>query len=196
VDPIYFESPDELRAWLEKYHSTADELWIGYYKKASGKPSVTHTEAVDEALCFGWIDGVRRSVDAERFANRFTPRRQGSNWSQINIKRVEELVENGRMTPAGLEAFKKRDQTRSPQYSFENRPSSLPNEYEAVFRGNHAAWDFFESQPPGYRRTAIWWVTSAKKDETRLRRLTSLMEDSSKGRRIGLLAPPGRRPKD
>ena len=196
LDPIYFESPDELRAWLEKHHSTVDELWIGYYKKSSGKPSVTHAEAVDEALCFGWIDGVRRSVDAERFVNRFTPRRQGSNWSQINIRRVGELVELGRMTPAGLEAFEKRDQSRSPQYSFENRPSSLPDEYESVFRNNPAAWDFFESQPPGYRRTAIWWVMSAKKDETRLRRLNTLMEDSSKGRRIGLLARPERRPAD
>ena len=190
---MYFASPDELRAWLEKRHSTADELWIGYYKKASGKQTVTHAEAVDEALCFGWIDGVRRSVDEERFANRFTPRRQGSNWSQINIKRVGELVEMGRMTPAGLEAFERRDQSRSPQYSFENRPSTLPDEYKSVFRNNPAAWDFFELQPPGYRRTAIWWVMSAKKDETRLRRLNSLMEDSSKGRRIGLLARPERR---
>jgi uncharacterized protein YdeI (YjbR/CyaY-like superfamily) len=193
LDPVYFASAAELREWLMEHHATANELWIGYYKKASGTPSITHSEAIDEALCFGWIDGVRKSVDHERFVNRFTPRRARSNWSQVNIARVRELIRAGRMTPAGLAEFEKRSDSSSAEYSYENRPTNLPGEYESLFRKNHAAWNFFESQPPGYRRTAIWFVMSARKDETRLRRLSTLIEDSSKGQRIGLLARPERK---
>jgi uncharacterized protein YdeI (YjbR/CyaY-like superfamily) len=192
LDPVYFVSADELRAWLEKHHTTENELWIGYYKKVSGKPSITHAEAINEALCFGWIDGVRRSVDSERFVNRFTPRRPGSNWSQINIARVRELTQLGKMTAAGLAAFETRDQSRSTEYSYENRPTSLPDELESIFRENPEAWSFFESQPPSYRRTAIWFVMSAKRHETRVRRLNTLIEDSRNSRRIGLLVRPDR----
>jgi uncharacterized protein YdeI (YjbR/CyaY-like superfamily) len=193
VSAIYFKSAHDLRAWFEENHNTAEELWIGYYKKATGKPTVTHAQAVDEALCFGWIDGVRKSVDDERFINRFTPRRPRSNWSQINIKRVGELIELGRMALAGLDAFESRDPSRSSQYSFENRPADLEERYAAIFRENATAWEFFRAQPPGYQRTATWWVLSAKKDETRLWRLKTLIEDSSNARRLSLLTSPGRK---
>jgi uncharacterized protein YdeI (YjbR/CyaY-like superfamily) len=190
VNAIYFQSTAELRAWFDKYHGTVDELWIGYFKKASGEPSITHTEAIDEALCFGWIDGIRKSIDDKRFVNRFTPRRPRSNWSQVNITRVGELIELGRMTSAGLEAFESRDRSGPAPYSSENRGVRLDERHEAIFRANPTAWDFFKAQPPGYQRTATWWVMSAKKDETRLRRLGTLIEDSSNARRIRMLARP------
>jgi len=190
VDAIYFQSTAELRGWFEKYHDTVDELWIGYFKKASAEPSITHAEAIDEALCFGWIDGIRKSIDDKRFVNRFTPRRPRSNWSQINITRVGELIELGRMTPAGLKAFESRDRSSPAPYSSENRGVTLDERYDAIFRANATAWEFFQAQPPGYQRTATWWVMSAKKDETRLRRLGTLIEDSSSGQRIRMLARP------
>jgi uncharacterized protein YdeI (YjbR/CyaY-like superfamily) len=193
VEPIFFESTAEFRAWLEAHHETATELWVGFYKKASGKPSMTWSEAVDQALCFGWIDGVRRSVGADGYANRFTPRKPRSNWSNVNVAKVEALTAQGLMMPAGVRAFELRDAARSGVYSFEKRPEALPPEYEAPFKEHPAAWAFFESQPPGYCRLATHWVTSAKREETRLKRLATLIEDSENGRRIAQLTRPADR---
>ena len=181
----FFKSPGEFRKWLEKHHATARELWVGYYKKGSGKPSMTWPESVDEALCFGWIDGIRKSVDEDSYTIRFTPRKPGSTWSSVNIKRVQELSEKGLMQPAGLEAFAARKEYRSGIYSYEQRGDQLPEPYAAGLRKNKAAWDFFQAQPPSYRKAAYWWVVGAKKEETRLKRLEQLIEASAGGRRIG-----------
>lgn len=190
MDVVYFASAAEFREWLERSHESATDLWVGYYKKGTGKQSITHPEAVDQALCFGWIDGVRRSVDGERFANRFTPRTRRSNWSAVNIKRVGELLEMGLMHPAGIAAFEKRDQAKSSAYSFEGESPGFGEELEATFRANAPAWQFFESQAPWYRRIATWWVVSAKRGETRRRRLATLIEDSERGERIALVRRP------
>lgn len=187
--PIFFTSPAEYRAWLEQNHESADELWIGYYKKATGKPSLTWLETVEESLCFGWIDGIRKRIDAESFKQRVTPRRPTSIWSQVNIRHVARLTAEGRMRPAGIAAFEKRDRTKA--YSFEVRDRGLGAAETAAFRRNRRAWSFFQSQPPGYRRLASWWVMSAKREETRTRRLTTLMADSAAGRRIGALSSAG-----
>jgi uncharacterized protein YdeI (YjbR/CyaY-like superfamily) len=189
-DPIYFTSPDELRDWFDANHETATELWHGSYKKASGKPTVTWSEAVDEALCVGWIDSVRYSLDPERSAQRFTPRRKGSNWSAVNIAKVKALTEEGRMKPAGLAAFEARTEARSAIYSYEQpHLAALEHDEDAAFRANEIAWDRFQALPPSYRRTAIYWVVSAKKPETRVRRLATLIEDSAAGRRLKQLTP-------
>jgi uncharacterized protein YdeI (YjbR/CyaY-like superfamily) len=193
VDPIFFETPAEFRAWLEAHHETATEFWVGFYKKASGKSSMTWSEAVDQALCFGWIDGVRRSVGGDGYANRFTPRKPRSNWSNVNIAKVEALTAQGLMMPAGLRAFEQRDAARSGVYSFERRPEALPPEYEARFKERPAAWDFYQRQPPGYRRLTTHWVTSAKREETRVKRLAMLIKDSANGRRIAQLTRPADR---
>jgi uncharacterized protein YdeI (YjbR/CyaY-like superfamily) len=185
--PLFFKSAAEYRVWLEKNHESAKELWIGFWKKSTGKPSLTWQECVDESLCFGWIDGIRKSVDADAYKQRVTPRRPTSIWSQINIRRVGELTAAGRMRPAGLAAFEKRDRTKA--YSFEQpreRVGLGPAE-EATFRKNRKGWEFFEAQPPGYKRTSSWWVMSAKKEETRQRRLKTLIRESAAGRRIGPL---------
>jgi uncharacterized protein YdeI (YjbR/CyaY-like superfamily) len=183
MEPTFFATPAELRAWLEEHHATAPELWVGLHKKGSGKPSVTWPEAVAEALCFGWIDGVRRSVDHDAYAIRFMPRRAGSTWSALNVATAERLVREGRMRPAGLAAFAERQEDRSGLYSYEQRDSArLDEAAERRFRADEAAWEFFRSQPPGYRRAAVWWVVSAKRQETRDRRLATLIEDSRHGR--------------
>lgn len=193
MKPRFFATSEEFRAWLEEHHADATELWVGYYKKGSGRPSLTWPESVDEALCFGWIDGVRKSIDAESYAIRFTPRRAGSTWSAVNIKRVQELKELGRMTPAGLEAFAARAEERSGIYAYEQRGGAeLGEEFEALFRAHAEAWAFFQAQPAGYRKTATWWVVSAKREETRRKRLATLIADSASGRTI---APLTRRPK-
>ena len=184
---VFFPAPSGFRKWLEEHHQTATELLVGYYKKATGKPSITWPESVDEALCFGWIDGVRRTIDDESYSVRFTPRRQRSNWSAVNLERVEELTKLGRMHPAGLRAYEARDPARSASYSFEQREAArkLTPEYERKLKANAKAWAFFQAQAPYYQRTASWYVMSAKKDETRLKRLAKLIEDSARGRRIG-----------
>jgi len=190
VRPRFFKSAAELRAWLTKHHDQADELWVGMYKKATGKPTISHREAVDEALCFGWIDGVRKGIDEQSFRQRFTPRRPGSNWSAINIKRAEELEASGRMRAPGRKAFQARDPAQAGgRYSYEEGPRELAAEYTKAFRGNRRAWKFFSEQPPGYRRTASWWVMSAKREDTRRRRLATLIDDSANGRRLAMLAP-------
>jgi uncharacterized protein YdeI (YjbR/CyaY-like superfamily) len=189
-DPIYFTSPDELREWFDANHETATELWLGSYKKATGKPTVTWSEAVDEALCVGWIDSVRYSLDPERSAQRFTPRRKGSNWSAVNIAKIKALTEAGRMKPAGLAAFEARTEARSAIYSYEQRHlAALDPDEDAAFRANEEAWSRFQAFPPSYRKTAIHWVVTAKKPETRVRRLATLIEDSAAGRRLKQLTP-------
>jgi uncharacterized protein YdeI (YjbR/CyaY-like superfamily) len=191
-DPIFFSTPAELRHWFDTNHETAADLWLGSYKKATGKPSVTWSEAVDEALCVGWIDSVRYSLDGERSAQRFTPRRKGSNWSAVNIAKVQQLTAQGRMRPAGLVAFEQRTENRSGVYSYEERHlATLEPDEEAEFRAVPRAWAWFESQAPSFRTTAVWWVTSAKRPETRARRLAMLIEDSAAGSRPRPLAPPG-----
>lgn len=191
MEPVFFASPAAFRRWLEKHHATSPELLVGFYKKHTGKPSLTWQESVDEALCFGWIDGIRRSIDHEGYAIRFTPRRKGSTWSAINLERVPELVRAGRMTPAGLAAYRVRDPAKSGLYSFEQRHQSrLTPAMQKEFRANRKAWAFWEAQPPGYRRIALFYVMSARREETRQRRLERLIADSAAGRRIGLLQRP------
>jgi uncharacterized protein YdeI (YjbR/CyaY-like superfamily) len=190
----YFESPAELRDWFDANHETATELWLGYYKKASGRPTVSWSESVDEALCVGWIDSVRYSVDAERSRQRFTPRRKGSNWSAINIAKVAQLTAEGRMRPAGITAFDARREDRSAVYSYENRhDAKLSADEEARFQADDAAWASFQGRAPSYRTAATWWVVSAKRPETRERRLASLIEASAAGLMPKALTPPGRR---
>ena len=190
MDVRFFETPGDFRAWLEANHETATELWVGFHKKSTGRPSITWPEAVDQALCFGWIDGIRKSVDEHSYTNRFTPRKPTSNWSLVNVRRVGALTEAGLMMPAGLRAFALRDEARTGVYSAEQRPQEFPPAYAEQFQQNGPAWAFFQAQPPGYRRTVFHWVTSAKREETRLKRLATLIEDSKHGRRIGLLARP------
>ena len=184
---IFFASPSDLRKWFKTQHATAQELWVGYYKKNSGKPSITWPESVDEALCFGWIDGIRKSIDDVSYTIRFTPRKPGSTWSAVNIKRVQELAGQGLVQPAGLTAFQARKENKSGIYSYEQRSAKLPIPYEKILKKNKAAWEFFRAQPPSYRKAASWWVASAKQEETRLRRLDKLIEDSAHGRTISQL---------
>ena len=184
MNVIFFKSPSEFRQWLEGHHASAQELQVGFYKKGTGKPSLTWAESVDEALCFGWIDGIRRRLDDESYTIRFTPRRPRSTWSAVNIKRVAELAREGRMRQAGLQAFQARTENRSVIYSYEQRSDKLDAPYEKKFKANKAAWAFFQGQSAAYRRNACWWVVSAKKEETRLQRLETLIEDSARGRTI------------
>jgi uncharacterized protein YdeI (YjbR/CyaY-like superfamily) len=190
VKPTFFKSQAELRAWFEKHHGTAAELWIGYYKKGSGKAGVTYRESLDEALRFGWIDGLTRSLDEERYAIRHTPRRPKSNWSARNVKRVQELIRLGRMHPAGLAAFEARKEERTGIYSYEQRPPELPPNYERKVKANRRAWEFWLSVAPSYRKAATWWVISARRADTRERRLATLIEASAKGERIPPLTGP------
>jgi uncharacterized protein YdeI (YjbR/CyaY-like superfamily) len=193
-EPIYFDGPEAFRAWLEKHHETATEVWVGMYKKHSPRHAMAWSQAVDEALCFGWIDGVMHRVDDERHAQRFTPRKPSSNWSAVNVAKVEKLRAEGRMRPAGEAAFARRRDDKSAVYSYEQyRNPELEPDQEARLKANAAAWEYFTSQPPSYRRPATWWVVSAKKPETRERRLATLIEDSAAGRRIKQLVPRKRK---
>jgi uncharacterized protein YdeI (YjbR/CyaY-like superfamily) len=180
----YFTSPAELRAWFAVNHARARELWVGFYKKSSGKPSVTYAEALDEALCVGWIDGVRKRVDDDRYVIRFTPRKPGSYWSAVNTRKAEALRARGRMRAAGLAMFEARDPERTKRYSFEREGASLPPAFERAFRKNRSAWEFFQAQPPSYRKPVTWWIVSAKQDETKQRRLAKLIEACAGGRRL------------
>src|SRR5438876_9173089 len=180
----YFRSPTDLRKWFAKHYAAEQELWAGYYKKGSGKPSITWPESVDEALCVGWIDGIRKSVDEERYTVRFAPRNRSSTWSAVNIKRARELKRQGLRQASGLEAFKARRENKSGIYSYEQRSAELSEPYITQLKKNKAAWKFFESQPPGYRKQMNWWIVSAKTEETRLKRLEKLIDESGAGRRI------------
>jgi uncharacterized protein YdeI (YjbR/CyaY-like superfamily) len=188
MKPRFFPTPNHFRDWLAKHHAGTEELWVGFYKKGSGRPSITWPESVDEALCVGWIDGLRKSIDEHSYMIRFTPRKPGSTWSQVNTKRAKALIEEKRMLPAGRRAFAGRDPKKTNLYSFEQRHgATFDAALEKRFRANRAAWTFFQSQPDGYRRIATFYVMSAKQPETRARRLDRLIADSAAGLRIGLL---------
>ena len=183
----FFTSSDGFRQWLERHHGRATELWIGFHRKDSGRRGLDYSDAVDVALCFGWIDGLRRKRDETTYTNRFTPRKPGSIWSRINIARVERLIAAGLMHPAGMAAYEKRDAKKSGIYSFEQRPERFTPALEARFRAERAAWAHFSAQPPGYKRLGMWWVLSAKREETQLRRLQQLIDASKRGQRVGVL---------
>ncbi|MBW8359287.1 MAG: YdeI/OmpD-associated family protein [Weeksellaceae bacterium] len=180
----FFETPAQFRAWLEQHHHTEKELLVGFYKVGSGKPSITWPQSVDEALCFGWIDGIRKSIDADSYSIRFTPRRPTSIWSAINIKKVGELTAAGLMKPGGLKAFSLRREDKSEIYSHEKEPAVLASAYEKQFRKDKAAWDFFGKQPPSYRKVIIHWIMSAKQEKTRKSRLDKVVAVSGKGQRL------------
>jgi uncharacterized protein YdeI (YjbR/CyaY-like superfamily) len=189
MTPTFFRSSAEFRAWLEKNHSYETELLVGFYRKESGKAGITYPEALDEALCLGWIDGVRKRLDDASYTVRFTPRKPGSIWSAVNTRRVAELIKAGRMHAAGQKEFEQRDRRRTKLYSYERETAKLEGEYEPRFRANQKAWEFYQAQPQGYRRVSAFWVMSAKREETRMRRLQQLIESSAKGRRIDMLTP-------
>ena len=177
--PRHFKSQSDFRAWLGKHHATERELWIGYYKKGSGKGGLVYQEALDEALCFGWIDGIVKRVDDVSYMQRFTPRTRTSSWSLVNTKRVGELTRLGVMAPAGLKAFRERDRKRSGIYLYEQKDRTLDPTYQRAFKANKTAWAFFVAQPPGYRRLAIMWIMTAKKEETRQKRLDAIVNASA-----------------
>jgi uncharacterized protein YdeI (YjbR/CyaY-like superfamily) len=187
MKPRFFDKQSQFNQWLVKNHGCASEILVGFYKKSSGKKSVTYPEALDEALCFGWIDGIRKSLDENSYTIRFTPRQSKSIWSLVNVRHVERLKKEGRMQPAGLAAFDLRDIKRTGIYSFENRPRELSVPYQEIFRKHKVAWEFFNAQPPFFKRTVSFWVMSAKKEETRLSRLNRLIETSARGERLGMI---------
>ena len=182
--PRFFATPGKFREWLAANHETAVELIVGYHRKATGKPSMTWPESVDEALCFGWIDGIRRSIDETSYSSRFTPRRKGSVWSAVNVARVKVLTEEGRMQTKGLAAFAAVVEGKAKTYSYEKREAGLDEASKARFQKNAKAWAFFEKQPPGSCKLISWWVTSAKKEETRRTRLEKLIAASAEGKRL------------
>ena len=181
MKPIFFKSQIEFRKWLEKNHKKENELLVGYYKVDSGKPSMTWSESVDQALCFGWIDGVRHSIDKESYQIRFTPRKKTSIWSAVNIKKVKTLMKQGLMKEAGLESFKQRAENRSRIYSFEKDEMKFSPQFEKIFKANKAAWNYFQSLAPTYRKTSSNWVMSARQETTRKKRLQELIADSEAG---------------
>jgi uncharacterized protein YdeI (YjbR/CyaY-like superfamily) len=182
--PTFFKTPADFRKWLDKHHADTSELWVGFHKKDSGKASITWPESVDEALSCGWIDGIRKRVDETSYKIRFTPRRARSVWSSINIKRVAELTKEGRMKPAGEKAFASRQENKSGIYAYEQLEPELPKQYAAQLRKHKAAAKFFDSQPPSYRKIIVWWIVSAKQEETRQKRLLRLIEASQAGKRV------------
>ena len=192
-EPIFFATPTKFRRWLDAHHKNTAELWVGFYRKGSGRPSITWPESVDDALCVGWIDGLRKAIDGQSYKIRFTPRKPTSNWSAVNIGRVQELTHQGRMRPAGRKAFELRAEEKSGIYAYENRHAAvLSKSAERKFRAHPAAWKFFQREPAGYRKTTIWWVMSAKREETRQKRLEALIADSTAQRRIGAMMARGR----
>lgn len=180
-NPRFFGAPEEMREWLEANHHAVDEQWVGYWKKGSGLPSVTWPESVDVALCFGWIDGIRKSIDEKSYKIRFTPRRPGSHWSARNLARMEELTRAGQVAEAGLAAFRSRDAANQKKASYEQGTVSLPAEYERRIKDEPRAWAWFRAARPSYRKQVAWWIVSAKREETRLRRLDILIESCAKG---------------
>jgi uncharacterized protein YdeI (YjbR/CyaY-like superfamily) len=182
--PVFFDSPAAWRAWLAEHHARAPEVLVGFHKKATGRPSLTWAESVAEALCFGWIDGVRRSLGPDAYTIRFTPRRPGSHWSQVNVDLVARLEEQGRMSDAGRAAFAARREDRTARFAYEQAEVAFEAEQEAAFRADAQAWAWFSAQAPSYRKQATYWVTSAKRPATRARRLATLVECSREGRRL------------
>jgi uncharacterized protein YdeI (YjbR/CyaY-like superfamily) len=183
-EPMFFESPAAFREWLDAHADSADEVVVGYWKKHTGRPSLTWEESVDEALCHGWIDSAMRSLGDDAWQLRFTPRRRGSRWSAVNVRRVPELAAEGRMTDAGLAAYEARGEANAVGYSYQRKDAALPPAYEASLRAVPDAWEFWQLQPPGYRRNAAWWVVSAKQEPTRQRRLAKLVAACAAGQRI------------
>jgi uncharacterized protein YdeI (YjbR/CyaY-like superfamily) len=191
MKPMFFRTAAEFRRWLEQNHAAASELWVGYYKKDSGKGGMVYKEAVDEALCFGWIDGLTRRIDEDAYMQRFTPRKRGSNWSNINVGHVKRLTAAGKMHASGLAAFAGRTAAKTGIYSFERKqPAQLPAAFEKKFRAHKKAWAFFTAQAPSYQRIAVHRVISPKQDATRERWLKRLIEESSAGRRLGASGKP------
>lgn len=190
MTPTFFATPADFRRWLKQHHHTERELWVGFHKKGSGRPSITWPESVDEALSFGWIDAIRKSLDADSYVIRFTARKQGSIWSNVNIRKAQELIRDGRMQPAGLKAYEARDPLKSGIYSFEREAAAFNAAELKQFKANRPAWKFWESQPAGYRKVATHWVRNAKREETRAKRLATLIEDSAAGLRIAQLRRP------
>lgn len=188
MKPVAFATSAAFHRWLATHHADTAEIVIVFYAKSSGRDGLTYSEALDHALCYGWIDGLRQRFDADRYTIRFTPRKPGSTWSLVNVRHVERLIADARMQPPGLAAFAARDEKKTGVYSFENRPQELPPALAKIFRTHKAAWQFWLAQPPGYRRTAIWWVISAKQDATRQRRLAQLITDSAANRRVAQLS--------
>jgi len=184
VQAIFFQTSAAFCRWLEQHQAKADAVWVGYHKKGSGKPTITWSESVDEALCYGWIDGVRQSIDDTSYRIRFTPRNPGSIWSSVNIKRAQALIEQGRMQPNGLKAYRAKKENTSGIYSYEQRSVDLGEPYSGLLKKNEAAWRFFQVQPTSYRKAVSWWIISAKKQETRLKRLGKLIANSVQGQRL------------
>lgn len=188
IKATFFATQNDFRKWLENNHAKATELIVGYYKVGSGKPSMTWPQSVDQAICFGWIDGIRKSISEESYCIRFTPRKPTSIWSAINIKKVEDLTQKGLMHPNGILAFEKRKEHRSRIYAYENEEVKLSAAFEQKFKANKKAWAFFQSLPPSYRSTTANWVMSAKQEATRVKRLDELINDSEAGRKIKRLS--------
>jgi uncharacterized protein YdeI (YjbR/CyaY-like superfamily) len=193
VTPTYFKTAAAFERWLKVHHATKTELWVGLYKKHAAHRGMTYAEAVDVALCWGWIDGVLRRVDADRTMQRYTPRKPRSIWSLVNVGKVERLLAAGRMQPPGIAAYEARDAKRTGVYSFEKAAASFTPAQRRELKGNAAAWKWFAAQPPGYRKLATHWVTSAKQEATRARRLAALIRHSAKGKRLPQWAPSPRR---
>ncbi|MGH8092140.1 MAG: YdeI/OmpD-associated family protein [Chthoniobacterales bacterium] len=184
MEATFFSKPADLRKWFRRNHTCAKELWVGFHRKRTGRPSLTWPESVDEALCVGWIDGIRKSIDQESYMIRFTPRRRRSTWSTVNIRRAEVLTNEKRMKAAGLAVFAVRIESRSGIYSYEQRSEQLPEPYASELRMNRTAWKFFRAQPPSYRKAIGWWVVSAKQEDTRRKRLAKLIAESAHGHRL------------
>lgn len=188
TEPTHFKTPSEFNSWLKNHHDKEKELWVGFHKVKSGLESINWPQAVDEALCFGWIDGITKSIDQNSYMIRFTPRKKNSIWSNVNMNRMAELTKANRVQPAGIKAYEHRQENKSGIYSFEQTGVELNDDYQQLFRKNIAAWDFFNSQAPWYIRTATWWVISAKREETRIKRLNQLIAESEKGKRLAQLS--------
>lgn len=192
MSAVYFNTQAELHDWLAQNHAEAKEILIGFYKTSSSKKGITYAQALDEALCFGWIDGIRKGVDEERYTIRWTPRKAKSIWSSVNLKRVPELIEMGKMQPSGLKAYEGRDQKLQEQYSYEMEDRGLEAEHEKQLKANSAAWAFFQASAPSYQKAARHWVNSAKQETTRLKRLNELIEHSANGQKVPPLRPWGK----
>lgn len=192
--PKFFRTAEAFRKWLDKNRDGTAELLVGFYRLNSGRGGLTYRDALDEALCFGWIDGIRKRYDDDSYTIRFAPRVAGSIWSVVNTRRMEELIQMGRVHEAGLRAFERRDKKKSKLYSYEVGNSKFEPAQERLFRAHPAAWEFYQRQAPWYRRVSCYWVTSAKKEETRARRLEQLIADSANGRRIKQLISNPKKP--
>lgn len=192
---VFFATPDDFRRWLAENHLVKTELWVGYYKVGTGIPSITWPESVDEALCFGWIDGIRYRIDDQRYKIRFTPRRADSVWSAVNIGRVQAMIEAGKMTPAGLKAYEARTENKSGIYTYEQRSVELPEPYMSMLEENEPAWEFYQRQTESYRKSAFWWVVSAKREETRLKRVEEIISHCAQGKLVPAISRPDARPR-